>query len=174
MNLTILGSGNMARAIGIRALAGGHSVQVLSRGAERAQALAEQLPMILAEARENADVVIVDAAPVAEVSEALRVATMCDDVIFVAHPRRTDRRRLILARDLLQRAGKEPIGLVLVGETGLPRGHDSYAYAMSPMEGNGAGHGHSANEPADGDGVAATPDRAPAGRPRARGRAHGR
>jgi len=43
VNLTILGSGNMARAIGIRALVGGHSVQMLSRDAERRQALADEL-----------------------------------------------------------------------------------------------------------------------------------
>ncbi|MGH2895301.1 MAG: CpsD/CapB family tyrosine-protein kinase, partial [Solirubrobacteraceae bacterium] len=96
--------------------------------------LAGRLPMVLQQARKSADIVIVDAAPVGEVSEALRVATMCDDVVFVVHPRRTDRRRLVLARDLLQRAGKQPVGLVLVGETGLPRVHESYAYAMSPME----------------------------------------
>jgi predicted dinucleotide-binding enzyme len=43
VNLTILGSGAMARAIGTRALVGGHSVQVLSRDAEHYQALAEEL-----------------------------------------------------------------------------------------------------------------------------------
>jgi Mrp family chromosome partitioning ATPase len=145
-------------------------------GLPQFEALAARLPTILDQARNEADVVIVDAAPVGEVSEALRIATMCDDVIFVAHPRRTDRRQLVLARDLLQRAGKEPIGLVLVGESGLPRGHESYAYAMSPMEGNGVGRGHRLDEPA---GVAADGPKAnarlsqPAGgrRPSARGRA---
>jgi hypothetical protein len=43
MNLTILGSGSMARAIAARALVGGHSVQVLSRDAEQSQALADDL-----------------------------------------------------------------------------------------------------------------------------------
>jgi hypothetical protein len=43
VNLTILGSGAMARAIGTRALVGGHSVQVLSRDPEHYQALAEEL-----------------------------------------------------------------------------------------------------------------------------------
>jgi hypothetical protein len=43
VNLTILGSGVMARAIGTRALVGGHSVQVLSRDPEHYQALAEEL-----------------------------------------------------------------------------------------------------------------------------------
>lgn len=116
--------------------------------------LAGRLPMILEQARKSADIVIVDAAPVGEVSEALRVATICDDVIFVVHPRRTDRRRLVLARDLLQRAGRQPVGLVLVGETGLPRVHESYAYAMSPMERPGEVPGKdrkAANLHADGD-----------------------
>ncbi|MGZ4177578.1 MAG: P-loop NTPase [Solirubrobacteraceae bacterium] len=146
-----------------------------SGGLPQFEALAGRLPTILDQARKDADLVIVDAAPVGEVSEALRVATMCDDVIFVAHPRRTDRRRLVLARDLLQRAGKLPIGLVLVGETGLPRAHESYAYAMSPMEGNGVGRGHPVAESAavtrDADGVEADPARGPSatGRPRAQG-----
>jgi hypothetical protein len=43
VNLTILGSGNMARAIGIRALIGGQSVQLLTRDAERGQSLADEL-----------------------------------------------------------------------------------------------------------------------------------
>ena len=147
-------------------------------GLPQFEALAGRLPTILDEARNAADVVIVDAAPVGEVSEALRIATMCDDVIFVAHPRRTDRRRLVLARDLLQRAGKQPIGLVLVGESGLPRGHESYAYAMSPMEGNGAALGYALDEPAGvtADGLKADARLGPAaaGRPPARGRGRAR
>ncbi len=166
---TVTGARDVPRLPGIKV------VPAPDGGLPQFEALAGQLPAILDEARNDADVVIVDAAPVGEVSEALRIATMCDDVIFVAHPRRTDRRRLVLARDLLQRAGKQPIGLVLVGESGLPRGHESYAYAMSPMEGNGAGRGHALDEPAGvtADGVKADARRgAPAaGRRSARGRA---
>jgi 8-hydroxy-5-deazaflavin:NADPH oxidoreductase len=43
MNVTILGSGNMARGIATRALVGGNSVQVLSRDVDQRQALAEEL-----------------------------------------------------------------------------------------------------------------------------------
>ena len=43
MDVTIIGTGNMARAIGTRALAGGHSVTILGKEAEKAESLAEEL-----------------------------------------------------------------------------------------------------------------------------------
>ena len=89
----------------------------------------QRLPLLINQARRTADYVIIDTAPVGEVSEALRVATMCDQIVFVARPRHTDRRRLTLARDLLDRAGLRPVGMVLVGrETGLPKADEGYAY----------------------------------------------
>ncbi len=42
-SISIIGSGNMARGIGTRALAGGNEVQILGRDASRAAALAEEL-----------------------------------------------------------------------------------------------------------------------------------
>ena len=99
----------------------------------------KRLPLLIAQARRVANIVIVDTAPVGEVSEALRIAGMCDQVVFVARPRHTDRRRLKLARDLLDRAGARPVGMVLVGkETGLPRGDQNYAYAIAPLTGRPA------------------------------------
>jgi 8-hydroxy-5-deazaflavin:NADPH oxidoreductase len=43
MNVTIIGAGNMGRAIGTRAVAGGHAVEIVDRNPEDAQALAEEL-----------------------------------------------------------------------------------------------------------------------------------
>src|SRR5919201_6882951 len=43
MDITIIGTGNMARGIATRALAGGHSVTLLGREAGKAQALAGEL-----------------------------------------------------------------------------------------------------------------------------------
>ena len=42
-DITIIGSGNMARAIGTRAVAAGRSLQILSRSAEHAADLAAEL-----------------------------------------------------------------------------------------------------------------------------------
>jgi Mrp family chromosome partitioning ATPase/capsular polysaccharide biosynthesis protein len=96
------------------------------------ETLVQRLPLLIAQARWAADFVVVDSAPVGEVSETLRIAAICDQLVFVARPRHTDRRRLILARDLLERAGHSPVGMVLVGrETGLPRGDYGYGYGYS-------------------------------------------
>ncbi len=40
MNVTIIGTGNMARGIATRALAGGHAVTLLGTSTEKAEALA--------------------------------------------------------------------------------------------------------------------------------------
>ena len=43
MNVTIIGAGNMGRAIGTRALAGGHQVEIVDRDPTEAKALADEL-----------------------------------------------------------------------------------------------------------------------------------
>jgi hypothetical protein len=74
---------------------------------------------------------------------------MCEAVVFVARPRHTDRRRLVLARDLLTRAAARVIGVVSIGQS-LGTGYGSYyGYATT---GNGAG------------GAGAAPAKAPATR----------
>jgi 8-hydroxy-5-deazaflavin:NADPH oxidoreductase len=43
MRVTIIGAGNMGRAIGTRAIAGGHEVEIVDRDAAEARALADEL-----------------------------------------------------------------------------------------------------------------------------------
>ena len=43
MNVTIIGTGNMARAVGSRVLAGGHGLTVVGKDEERARAVADEL-----------------------------------------------------------------------------------------------------------------------------------
>src|SRR5919198_233484 len=43
MNVTIIGTGNMARGIGSRVLAGGHDLTVVGKDSERAEAVANDL-----------------------------------------------------------------------------------------------------------------------------------
>jgi succinoglycan biosynthesis transport protein ExoP len=76
-----------------------------------------RVPLLLAQAQRVAGCVIIDTAPVGEVSESLRIAPMCDTVVFVARPRHTDRRQLARARELLSRTGARIAGLVLIGQT---------------------------------------------------------
>jgi Mrp family chromosome partitioning ATPase len=99
------------------------------------ETLIKHLPAQISQAKRKGSCVIIDTAPVGEVSEALQIASMCDQVIVVARPRHTDRRRLRLARDLLERAHAPTVGMVLVAEnenmTGKSYGY-GYSAALSP------------------------------------------
>jgi Mrp family chromosome partitioning ATPase/capsular polysaccharide biosynthesis protein len=94
------------------------------------EALLRRLPDQLAEARRSASCVIIDTAPIGEVSDALRVAPLCDQVVLVGRPGHTDRRRLRVARDMLARAHARTVGLVLVGDEWAPSGNE-YGYGYS-------------------------------------------
>jgi Mrp family chromosome partitioning ATPase/capsular polysaccharide biosynthesis protein len=99
------------------------------------EALSRRLPELLAQAREMADFVIVDTAPLGRVSDALRVAAVADDVLLVTRPGNTDRNDLLVARELLEHMGVTPTGMVVVGGSGSAYG-GYYGYAAdSPREG---------------------------------------
>jgi Mrp family chromosome partitioning ATPase len=100
----------------------------------RFEAVIKQLPAQIAQAKRRGAAVIVDTAPVGEVSEALRIAAMCDQVIVVSRPRHTDRRRLRMTRDLLERAHAPTVGMVLVAEESSMAGSYGYGYShgLSP------------------------------------------
>jgi Mrp family chromosome partitioning ATPase len=89
-----------------------------------------QLPDLLSDAKRMANCVIVDAAPIGEVSDTLRVAAACDWAVFVVRPRHTHRARFILTRDVLARAGITPLGIVVIGQriSGASQRYDVYKY----------------------------------------------
>src|SRR4051794_11925887 len=78
-------------------------------------ALLREIGDIMRQARGLADYVIVDTAPLGEVSDALRLLPHVDDVIVVARPDNTRRSEFEQVRDLLSRGGVLPLGLVLMG-----------------------------------------------------------
>jgi Mrp family chromosome partitioning ATPase len=96
-----------------------------------------RLPELLHEARDAADYVIVDTPPVGQVSDALRVATAVDEVIVVARTANTNREELTRTRELLDRMGIVPAGLLVIGDTG--NGSNIYAeyggdIAVAPVD----------------------------------------
>ena len=98
-------------------------------------ALARRLPSIMTEARELADYIVVDTPPLGEVSDALRVLPEADDVVVIARPGNTNRPSFELMRDLLERSGQAPFGLVLVGTT--TRGATPYYAYGTPSTARG-------------------------------------
>lgn len=94
------------------------------------EALSRRLPDILAEARSLADYVVIDTAPLGEVSDALRLAALVDDIIVVARPGNTNRANFELMRDLLDRTGRTPTGMLVMGDA-RGRSNSYYAYGLA-------------------------------------------
>lgn len=105
-----------------------NNVSLLPMPPGNSDQIISDLPGIIEHAREAADCIILDTAPVGKVSESLRIAPVCETVLFVARLRHTDRRRLILARDLLARVGATPQGVVLMGQSFTSRDDPYYEY----------------------------------------------
>ena len=95
------------------------------------EALVRRLPDILGEAKQMADFVVLDTAPLGEVSDALRVAAQIDDIVLVARPGNTNRHSFEQVRDLLERSGARPTGLLITGQA-LPASSSYYTYGASP------------------------------------------
>jgi Mrp family chromosome partitioning ATPase/capsular polysaccharide biosynthesis protein len=91
----------------------------------------ERFPLLLAEARAAADYVVIDTPPLGEFSDALRIAHDVDDVIVVARPRHTNRTSFEVMRDLLDRTGHVPAGMLVIGgsHTVQPQYYDRGARA---------------------------------------------
>ena len=85
-----------------------------------------RLPELLRTARELADYVIVDTPPVGQVSDALRAAVTVDDIVLVTRPGNTDRTELQHTRELLDRLGHTPTGLLLIGDWAVGDAYAAY------------------------------------------------
>jgi Mrp family chromosome partitioning ATPase len=81
------------------------------------------LPHRLGEARELGDLVIVDAPPLGEVSDALRIADDVEDLLVVIRPGRTELGAFRSMRDLLGRLNRPATGFVLIGDAGRTIGY---------------------------------------------------
>jgi Mrp family chromosome partitioning ATPase len=89
-----------------------------------------RIPEFIAEAKQLADFVIIDTAPLGAVSDALRVAGAVDDVVLVVRPGHTDRSEVRRARELLERLHHTPTGLVVVGQGRSGGGAGDYGYGV--------------------------------------------
>ena len=82
------------------------------------EAVAGQLPDIIDGATALADYVVLDTPPVGEVSDALKFARSVDDVLVVCRLGRTPRPSFEAMRDVLERVGTRPSGLIVIGGAG--------------------------------------------------------
>lgn len=92
--------------------------------------LYRQLPELIAGARKLADFVIIDTAPLGEVSDALRIIDEVDQTLVVARPGHTTRVQFEQMRELLERAGHTPTGLIMVAVDEATSG-SYYGYGLN-------------------------------------------
>ena len=96
-------------------------------------AITRRLPELFHEARGLADYVIVDTPPLGEISDALRLVDLVDDIVLVARPGHTNRDSLEMARDLMTRSGHDPTGMLIVGGAAIKSSYYAlYAPAAQP------------------------------------------
>jgi Mrp family chromosome partitioning ATPase len=81
-------------------------------------AINRRIPELIEEARGLAQYVVVDTAPLGEVGDALRVVGEADDVVVVVRPGSTTLAGFEVMRDLLERVGQRPAGMLLIGAPG--------------------------------------------------------
>lgn len=94
------------------------------------------LPSLIRRAAEDGELVVVDAPPLGEVSDALRMLPAVDDLVLVARVRHTQRQALVEVRELLQRSGRVPTGIVLFEADALaePSWNGNDSPAREPSE----------------------------------------
>jgi Mrp family chromosome partitioning ATPase/capsular polysaccharide biosynthesis protein len=114
------------------------SVSVLATGlADGAAALLEslyrRLPELVEEARALADHVVIDTPPLGEISDALRLLDVVDDVVVVMRPGNTERNGLATTADLLARAQATPSGFLVIGGSFTPSS-SYYSYGLAGRE----------------------------------------
>jgi Mrp family chromosome partitioning ATPase len=80
------------------------------------EAIQRRIPELVRRAHEVADYVVIDTAPLGEVSDALRIAPVVDDVLLVVRPGHTDRAHLERTKEVLENTHLRPSGLVVVGD----------------------------------------------------------
>jgi Mrp family chromosome partitioning ATPase/capsular polysaccharide biosynthesis protein len=111
----------------------------------------ERMPAMLEEAAKLAEFVIVDTPPLGEISDALRIAPAADEIIVVVYPGKTNRANYEIMRELLDRAGDRPRGLLVIGDrTGAVSTY--YGYGMQRGRAAGRGGDKPVNDPGESSG----------------------
>lgn len=89
----------------------------------------ERLPALLEQASKLADYIVIDTSPLGEIGDALKITPYVDDIVLVVYPGKTNRANFEIMRDLLDRSGDRPTGLLVIGDrTGASTTY--YGYGM--------------------------------------------
>ena len=114
---------------------------------------------LINEALRMADFVVIDSPPLTDVSDALPLANLADEVLIVARVGVSKVSKLARLHDMLISQGTDPTGLVLIGESG-PRAGYYYSTAVEKGENGEVSSMHRGDRVADTEESVGTPPRA--------------
>ncbi len=111
-----------------------HVVPAFQVSPQAAELLSRSFRTCLDRWSKEYDVIIVDSPPVLAVADALTIAPLCTATLLVANIRRTDRRQVRAAFDLLNRLGVHILGVAatMVPDAGSSRGPGTVGYGYGP------------------------------------------
>jgi Mrp family chromosome partitioning ATPase len=113
-----------------------------SHGTLLAEIVRRRLRALLREALTRSDWVVIDTAPLGEVSDALPIAAEASEILLVVRPRHTNRRGLAHAREQLERVGVRALGMLVVDDGKSIRGYrrrEGHTRRVEPREAVKAG-----------------------------------
>jgi Mrp family chromosome partitioning ATPase len=113
---------------------------------------------LISDALAQADFVVIDSPPLTDVSDALPLANLADEVLIVARMGVSKLSKLARLHDMLVSQGTMPTGLVLVGESG-PRAGYYYSTAVDNGENGEVASMPRGERPADSEESVSTPRR---------------
>ncbi len=90
-----------------------------------------RLHALLEQARSMADYIVIDTPPLGEISDAYQLLPLVDEIIVVARLGNTRRASFKFMRELLGRAHRTPLGMVIIGE--FPH-RSNYYYGQSHVD----------------------------------------
>ena len=129
--------------------------------------VSQLLPQFIQQAQALTDHVIIDTPPLGEVSDALRLAPLVEDILIVARPGSTETTHLEAVRDMLERIGQRPEGYVVIGAPDrMDRGYGyGYGQGETARAGFVLGDSPAALRPVPGRPAPMLPGQAPAPAP---------
>jgi tyrosine-protein kinase len=134
------------RVLAVRRPGAGHADRLTPSVARR----------LISDALSQADFVVIDSPPLTDVSDALPLAHLADEVLIVARMGVSKLSKLARLHDMLVSHGTTPSGLVLVGESG-PRAGYYYSTAVDTGENGEVASMRRGERPADTEESVGTP-----------------
>ena len=79
-------------------------------------------------AKQNFDIIIIDTAPIGQISDCRLLEPYCDSFIFVVHANKTEYKHLLYTMATLKQENVKSLGFLFNGASASEKGYGNYGY----------------------------------------------